>query len=128
MTDLAETGSRIGQERANRLAIDGGAPVRREPLPWELPGVHWIGEEERELVDRVVRARSPFRFYGPDPQHMVETLERVERIQVPGATTSGLRRLFWAGPGQLKSITWSALSAEAATPFSTGPPGKMAAG
>lgn len=76
MTDLAETGSRIGQERANRLAIDGGAPVRREPLPWELPGVHWIGEEERELVDRVVRARSPFRFYGPDPQHMVETLER----------------------------------------------------
>src|SRR6478735_12194236 len=76
MTDLAETGSRIGQERANRLAIDGGVPVRREPLPWELPGVHWIGEEERELVDRVVRARSPFRFYGPDPQHMVETLER----------------------------------------------------
>lgn len=76
MTDLAETQSRIGQERANRLAIDGGTPVRSEPLPWELPGAHWIGEEERELVDRVVRARSPFRFYGPDPQHMVETFER----------------------------------------------------
>lgn len=59
-----------------RLAIDGGDPVRTDPLPWELPGAHWIAEEERELVDRVVRAQSPFRFYGPDPQHMVETLER----------------------------------------------------
>lgn len=64
------------QEWANRLAIEGGTPVRTTPLPWELPGANWIGEEERELVDRVVRARSPFRFYGPDPQHMVETLEK----------------------------------------------------
>ena len=63
-------------ERANRLAIEGGTPVRTTPLPWELPGAHWIGEEERELVDRVVKAQSPFRFYGPDPQHMVETLEK----------------------------------------------------
>ncbi len=62
--------------RANRLAIEGGTPVRTAPLPWELPGAHWIGEEERELVDRVVKAQSPFRFYGPDPQHMVETLEK----------------------------------------------------
>ena len=62
--------------RPNRLAIDGGTPVRATPLPWELPGAQWIGEEERELVERVIRARSPFRFYGPDPQHMVETFER----------------------------------------------------
>ncbi|MGO1120654.1 DegT/DnrJ/EryC1/StrS family aminotransferase [Rhodovibrionaceae bacterium A322] len=62
--------------QANRLAIDGGTPVRTAPLPWELPGAHWIGEEERELVERVVKAQSPFRFYGPDPQHMVETLEQ----------------------------------------------------
>lgn len=61
--------------RANRLAIEGGEPVRTDPLPWELPGAHYIGEEEMELVGRVVRARSPFRFYGPDPQHMVDTLE-----------------------------------------------------
>lgn len=61
---------------ANRLAIDGGTPVRTKPLPWELPGAHWIGDEESELVERVIRARSPFRFYGPDPQHMVDTLEQ----------------------------------------------------
>jgi 8-amino-3,8-dideoxy-alpha-D-manno-octulosonate transaminase len=60
---------------ANQLAIDGGPPVRTLPLPWELPGANWIGEEERALVDKVLVARSPFRFYGPDLQHMVDRLE-----------------------------------------------------
>ncbi|MEP3046331.1 MAG: DegT/DnrJ/EryC1/StrS family aminotransferase [Roseibium sp.] len=63
-------------DRANRLAIEGGNPVRTTPLPWELPGAHWIGDEERELVDQVLRSQSPFRFYGIDPQYMVETLEQ----------------------------------------------------
>ncbi|MGE4341275.1 MAG: DegT/DnrJ/EryC1/StrS family aminotransferase [Pigmentiphaga sp.] len=58
------------------LAIDGGKPVRSEPLPWEFPGAHWIGQEELELVTRVVEARSPFRFYGLRVQHMVDALER----------------------------------------------------
>jgi len=62
--------------RGNRLAIEGGTPVRDAPLPWEFPGAYWIGEEERALVDQVVRARSPFRFYGPDPQGMVDAFER----------------------------------------------------
>lgn len=59
-----------------RLAIDGGAPVRRRPLPCGLPGVHWMGDEERTLVDQVIAARSPFRYYGPEPQGMVERFER----------------------------------------------------
>lgn len=70
------TVSAATHEHANRLAIEGGAPVRTKPLPWELPGAHWIGAEELELVSRVVRAQSPFRFYGPDLQHMVDTLEK----------------------------------------------------
>ena len=49
--------------------------MRERPLPWELPGAHWIGDEERELVDRVIQSRSPFRFYGLDPQGMVDQLE-----------------------------------------------------
>jgi dTDP-4-amino-4,6-dideoxygalactose transaminase len=57
------------------LAIDGGEPVRTAPLPWELPGAYFIGAEERALVDQVVDARSPFRFYGLDAQHMVDRLE-----------------------------------------------------
>jgi dTDP-4-amino-4,6-dideoxygalactose transaminase len=72
---MSETPTEI-REFANRLAIDGGPPVRTRPLPWELPGANWIGEEERELVNRVLVARSPFRFYGPDLQHTVDTLER----------------------------------------------------
>lgn len=74
LSDMSEENAR--HLHANRLAIDGGTPVRSDPLPWELPGAHYIGEEELELVSRVVKARSPFRFYGPDPQHMVDTLER----------------------------------------------------
>jgi len=63
-------------EQSDRLAIDGGTPVRSHPLPWEFPGGNRIGAEELELVTRVVRAQSPFRFYGPDLQHMVDTFER----------------------------------------------------
>ena len=58
------------------LALDGGVPVRERPLPWELPGAHHIGEEELDLVSRVVRAQSPFRYYGPNLQRMVEMLEQ----------------------------------------------------
>jgi dTDP-4-amino-4,6-dideoxygalactose transaminase len=57
------------------LAIDGGTPVRTKPLPAESPGIHWFGEEEIELVTQVIRARSPFRYYGPDVQHMADHLE-----------------------------------------------------
>jgi dTDP-4-amino-4,6-dideoxygalactose transaminase len=60
---------------SNRLAIEGGTPVRDTPLPWELPGAHWIDDEERHLVDQVINARSPFRFYGLDSQGMVDRLE-----------------------------------------------------
>lgn len=67
---------RPDHNQLDRLAIDGGAPVRTQPLPHEFPGANWIGEEERVLVERVVTAKSPFRFYGEAPQHMVETLER----------------------------------------------------
>jgi 8-amino-3,8-dideoxy-alpha-D-manno-octulosonate transaminase len=61
--------------KSNRLAIDGGTPVRTTPLPWELPGAYFIDDEEKRLVTQVVEARSPFRFYGLDAQGMVDRLE-----------------------------------------------------
>ena len=64
-----------------KLAIEGGTPVRTDPLPWELPGAHWIGQEERELLDKVVSSASPFRYYGPDLQGMVDQLEEVFRTR-----------------------------------------------
>lgn len=48
-------------------------------LPYEWPGSYYIGEEEIEAVTRVLLARSPFRFYGPDLQHYVDQLEEAYR-------------------------------------------------
>ena len=76
MTAATSTRSEYFDEPDGRLAIDGGRPVRTRPLPWEFPGGNRIGTEELELVTRVVQAQSPFRFYGPDLQHMVDTFER----------------------------------------------------
>lgn len=58
-----------------KLAIDGGLPVRRRPLPLEFPGAYFYGKEEAALVGRVLRARSPFRYYGLAPQHAVDRFE-----------------------------------------------------
>src|SRR5258705_10413553 len=60
---------------SNRLAIEGGSPDRDTPLPWELPGAYYIGEEEKRLDNQVMDARSPFRFDGLDAQGMVDQLE-----------------------------------------------------
>ena len=44
-----------------RLAIDGGSPVRTAPFPSAMLGASLTGEEElKELAD-VVREKSPFR-------------------------------------------------------------------
>jgi len=48
-----------------QLAIDGGRPVRTEPLPAAWPGAWVFGEEEVEAAAEVLRAKSPFRHYGP---------------------------------------------------------------
>jgi dTDP-4-amino-4,6-dideoxygalactose transaminase len=59
----------------NRLAIDGGRPVRTLPLPLEFPGVHHMGDEELEAVTRVMRSKSLFRYYGVELQREVEAFE-----------------------------------------------------
>jgi len=59
----------------NRLAINGGEPIRTEPLPLEFPGVHYMDEEEVEAATRVLRSRSLFRYYGVDLQKEVESFE-----------------------------------------------------
>lgn len=45
-------------------------------LPSEFPGAEWYGEEEIEAVTRVIRNRSPFRYYGPQCGGEVAGLER----------------------------------------------------
>lgn len=94
---------------SDRLAIDGGTPVRTTPLPWEQPGAHWIGEEELDAVVQVFKAKSPYRYCGLDHQHMVDKLEAAfaERLgkKYALATASGTCSLSTAlgalgvGPG-----------------------------
>ncbi len=59
----------------DRLAIDGGTPVRTTPLPVGR-GLALFGEEERAAVLEVVESRSLFRYYGPSLLRKVEAFER----------------------------------------------------
>jgi len=45
-------------------------------LPQVWPGALHYDEEEVEAVIRIVRAQSPYRYYGVDFQHKVEKLEK----------------------------------------------------
>jgi dTDP-4-amino-4,6-dideoxygalactose transaminase len=93
-----------------KLAINGGTPVRTAPLPLEFPGIHHMGEEEISAALRVLRSRSPFRYYGVDLQGEVQAFE-AEFASFLGAThclatNSGTGSLHVAlaalgvGPGQ----------------------------
>ncbi|MFD0713774.1 DegT/DnrJ/EryC1/StrS family aminotransferase [Paenibacillus sp. GCM10027626] len=58
-----------------KLAIHGGEPLRKGPLPPNYPGAMLMGEAEAIASADVIKARSPFRYYGPDMQHAVRRLE-----------------------------------------------------
>ncbi len=45
-------------------------------LPQEWPGIHYYDEKEVAAASRVIRAQSPFRFYGPDFQHETAQFEK----------------------------------------------------
>jgi 8-amino-3,8-dideoxy-alpha-D-manno-octulosonate transaminase len=108
---------------ANKLAIDGGTPVRAEPLPLEFPGVHHLDDHEIEAVTRVIRSRSLFRFYGINLQKEVESFESefARFLGVPHAlgVSSGTGALhtalsaLGAGPGQeiiIPAYMWVAVA------------------
>ncbi|MCS7314531.1 MAG: DegT/DnrJ/EryC1/StrS family aminotransferase [Bryobacterales bacterium] len=99
-----EEGGRTGKTKSP------GSPARTEPLPLEFPGAHWLDEEEVQAAARVLRARSPFRYYGPDMQDEVRSFEeefaRFVGARYALAVSSGTGALFTAlsalevGPGQ----------------------------
>jgi 8-amino-3,8-dideoxy-alpha-D-manno-octulosonate transaminase len=99
-------------------------PLRREPLPLEFPGVHFMDQEEIDAAVRVLRARSPFRYYGVDLQCEVESFEEEFgrfigcRFAVAvGSGTSGLATALSAlgvGPGQeliIPAYMWVSVAA-----------------
>jgi dTDP-4-amino-4,6-dideoxygalactose transaminase len=113
-----------GTIELERLALEGGAPVRTAPLPLEFPGMHYLDEREIEAVVRVLKSRSLFRYYGIDLQGEVAAFEK-EFAQFIGvehalAVTSGSAALQTAlsalavGPGQeviIPAYLWVAVVA-----------------
>jgi 8-amino-3,8-dideoxy-alpha-D-manno-octulosonate transaminase len=102
-----------------KLAINGGDPVRTVSMPHEYPGVPYFDERELEYVNQVVKARNPFRFYGPDLQHMCDRLEeefaRQRGVKYALGVSSGSEALYASlaalgvGPGDevlLQSYQW----------------------
>jgi len=90
---------------ADRLAINGGTPVRTRPWPAPYYGASVLGEEELALLAEVVHARAPFRSYGEGHPHMVDDFEREAsayfgtRYALATATGSGAFYCAMAGLG-----------------------------
>ncbi|PYV34868.1 MAG: DegT/DnrJ/EryC1/StrS aminotransferase [Acidobacteria bacterium] len=107
-----------------KLAIHGGKPVRKTPLPLEFPGIHHMNEEEREAVLEVLKSRSPFRYYGVNLTRQASKFEaefaRFLRVKHAVAVTSGTAALQVAlaamgvGPGQeviIPAYMWVSVAA-----------------
>jgi 8-amino-3,8-dideoxy-alpha-D-manno-octulosonate transaminase len=58
----------------DKLAIDGGTPVRKGPLKMGK-GLSLLGDEERAAALEVIDSHSLFRYYGPDLQNKVASFE-----------------------------------------------------
>ena len=106
---------------ASKLALDGGTPVRREPLLPGWPGGLLIGEEEKAQVLDVLESQSLYRHYGPRPRHKAAELEQAFAAAVGTrhalAVTSGTAALIvglaalGVGPGDeviVPTYTWVA--------------------
>ena len=69
-------GGSAGKADQDKLALDGGTPVRSEPLPPCLPGGMAIGEEEKAEVLQVLETKSLYRNQGPQVLGKVQDFER----------------------------------------------------
>jgi 8-amino-3,8-dideoxy-alpha-D-manno-octulosonate transaminase len=104
---------------AEKLAIDGGAPVRKQPLGTRNWGPLYYDDQEQRQLTEVLDGRNPFRWNNPPARSKVATFEREfaarMRTQYALAVTSGTAALHVAlaalevGPGDeviLPAWTW----------------------
>ena len=103
------------------LALYGGKPVRSGPLPVMHPGATYFDDEEVSAVLEVLKAQSPYRFYGPKFLNVTGKFEKEFKDYVGTkyslAVTSGTAALHTAlvglgvGPGDeviLPTYAWVA--------------------
>jgi len=64
-------------ENIEKLAIHGGEPVIKKPLPPYYPGALFINDKEEKSVIEVLRSKSLFRYYGPKPLFKVKSFEKM---------------------------------------------------
>lgn len=113
-----------GKDKAIPADAVNGKCVRDTPLPLEFPGVHYMDEEEVAAAARVLRARSPFRYYGVDPQKEVDEFEKefaafvgVRHALAVSSGTGALQTALSAlgvGPGQeviIPAYLWVSVAA-----------------
>ena len=111
----------MSRTAGERLAVDGGTPVRTEPLLPGYPGGLLIGAEEKAAVLEVLDSQSLFRHYGPKPLGKAVAFERAFARAVGArhavGVTSGTAALMTAlaalgaGPGDeviVPTYTWIA--------------------
>jgi 8-amino-3,8-dideoxy-alpha-D-manno-octulosonate transaminase len=112
-----------------KLAIDGGTPAIRTPLPPMYPGGMRIDSEEEAAVLEVLRTKRLFRYYGPNPgDSKVAELEQEFAARMGSeyglAVTSGTAALICGlagmgiGPGDeviLPAFTWIASASAVVT-------------
>jgi 8-amino-3,8-dideoxy-alpha-D-manno-octulosonate transaminase len=107
------------------LALDGGPPVRSTMLEAKLSGPQYYDDEEQRELLEVLKNRSPFRWWGIDPQgkppdkcmNFEKEFAAHQNTQFAVAVTSGTTALMTAmaalgvGPGDeviLPAWTWYA--------------------
>jgi dTDP-4-amino-4,6-dideoxygalactose transaminase len=95
----------MGVERSTVLAMDGGTPVRTEPMPQNLHGILEVGEEEIAAVTEVLRRKKIFRFLLSDEDSYASRFEAAYRdfigvkyaLSVTGGTTALVTALVGLG-------------------------------
>lgn len=108
-----------GAERKEKLAIEGGTPVRKEMLGSGPFGPQFYDDVEKQELLEVLQSRSPFRWRGPDSKALQFEQAYAKHIGVKYAigVTSGTTALYTAmaaleiGPGDeviLPAWTWYA--------------------
>jgi 8-amino-3,8-dideoxy-alpha-D-manno-octulosonate transaminase len=115
----ARSAASVAAEGGEKLAVEGGTPVRKEPLHYRPYGPQFYDDvEKQELLD-VLESKAPFRWRGGDSKVLQFEKAYAAHIGVKYAlgVTSGTTALYTAmaaleiGPGDeviLPAWTWYA--------------------